>query len=412
MEDNEKTNCFMLGGCWYIENDIAWLVDIQRNILFYLNMKSEKCDYVASIPNIKTGKFRLNQTCLKAGDDIYFLPDIGDRIWIYNLNNKKFKQIAVDNHDKCRIGIYKFWFYNNKIYAFSTGLKKVIEIDTAGQAISSYFVISDLKEEKIDSEIGIRVGNDIYFASSVANYIYQFSLETKQTTVYTIPLIRGGFQTICYDGKMFWLSGYRREIYVWNREQNSAKVLKDFPDEFGIYDFKGANENILDCVADEYAVPAFIDACFIGKYIWFIPFQTNKIIYADKDTYDIYAFEIEDENESRESMEGNILKHKYLFQYTRDDRYIGLFSLKNQQVIEIDCLEKKAERKSYFIEDESLARMVSSKNIFLHENNKLDQVIFTKWLSRKIKFADGSVEGGGLVNNGSIGESIYRSVMH
>lgn len=370
------------GGNWHIEEGKAWFVDGQRDGLYYIDLELNKCQYITTIPNTEMSKFRLNQTCLKIQNEIYLMPDIGTKIWIYSLENNQFEQIVVDNPDNLRLSIYKFWIYENKIYALSIGLKKIIEIDIRKKVVCNYFVLSDLDEEEMDSEAGVRVGEDIYCVSSRSNRVYQFNLESKQVTTYVVPMVEGGFQTISFDGRLFWLSGSCKEIYIWDKENNSTKVLCDFPQNFGIYDFKGNSENILDCEAVKYDTPTFIGSMLVGKYIWFIPFLTNKVIYVDKETHQIYALEIDGEEENRESLLKRSLAHKYLVQYIREERYIGLFSLKNNYIVEIDAVEKRAEKRSYRFDEESIDKLVRSVNGPLSEGNEFDRIIFSNWLMK------------------------------
>ena len=77
----------------------------------------------------------------------------------------------------------------------------------------------------------------------------------------------------------------------------------------------------------EYELPAFLFSVVAGDYVWFIPFQTNKIMYADKKTCQLHVFEADGENETKQSLLGRIaLGSKYILEYVRENRYIGLFS--------------------------------------------------------------------------------------
>jgi hypothetical protein len=66
-----------------------------------------------------------------------------------------------------------------------------------------------------------------------------------------------------------------------------------------------------------------------GDKIWFIPLQTNEILYVEKGTMKINAYPVDNEQQSEESLQNQFWKYKYMLDYVRNDRYIGLFSLKN-----------------------------------------------------------------------------------
>lgn len=402
-------NYFIWSDNWHIEEDKAWLVDGERDILCNIDLELNKCVYITDIPNIETNKFRLNQRCLKIDNEIYLMPDNGKKIWVYSLKNNQFEQIVIDNPDNVHLGIYRFWIYGNKIYALSTGLKKIIEINIKKKVVCNYFILSNLDEEEIDNLAGIRVGEDIYCVSSSSNRVYQFNLETKQVTTYVVPMVEGGFQTISFDGRLFWLTGYCKEIDIWDKENDSTNVLRDFPHNFGIYDFTGNSENVLDCTAVKYDTPTFIASMLVGKYIWFIPYQTNKVIYVDVETYQIYTLEIGGEEENKSSLLMHYLEHKYLVQYIRDERYIGLFSFKNDYIIEIDTVEKRVEKKSYIFDEESIDKLFRSMNgRTLNERNAMDRVFF---LNRLIKNNTSDKEKMNNAGSFGVGISIYREII-
>lgn len=397
-------DCFIWSDNWHIEGSEAWFVDGLRDALCYINLKKNKCEYIVNIPNNETCKFRLNPRCLKIENEIYLMPDLGKKVWVYNLKNDQFEHIEIDNPNSVRLGIYKFWVYDHEIYALSVGLKKIIEINIEKNTISNYFAIPIPDGEEMDNDAGIRVGENIYCASSGLNQIYQFHLKSKQIITHVVPEVEGGFQTINFDGRLFWLSGNRKEIYLWDKENNTTKVLNDFPPDFGIYDFTGNGESILDCTAIKYDTQTFIASVPTENYIWFIPYQTNQILYIDKKTYQIRTLEIDGEEDNRESLLKNYrdsLGHKYLVQYVREERYIGLFSFKNNYIIEIDAVEKKVEKKSYIIDAKSISKLKPLVCEILNERNEVDRIIFSNWLTRRYAQIKDDVD------DLSVGASIY-----
>ena len=371
----EKEHKFIWSDNWYIEDKKAWFIDGQKDILFYLDLESNECEYIASIPEPNPNKFRLTPRCMKIGNEIFCMPDNGDNIWVYNIEDSNFYKINIKNLSKDSISITDFWQYDNKLFMLATGLKKIIEIDIGKKVITNYYEVCDKTEDKIAKHV--RLASDIYCISASSNKIYQFNFKSRNIIVHEIPDGKGNFFAIAYDGQKFWLSNYSREIYVWNKESNSVKILKDFPEQFGNYTIEGNGENFLDCTTDVYETPAFIEIMALGQYIWFIPFRTNKIIYVDKDSYEIFSFDIENEIETENTLNFRPLSHKYLLEYVRNNRYLGLFSLKNNYIIEIDTLEMRSEIKKYEFSDRcilEISRMYGG--YILCENNGLDRRVF------------------------------------
>lgn len=357
-------NSFIWSDNWWAENEKAWFVDGETNILFQIDLNTQECKLVAKLPNIEKNTFRLNPRCIKFENDIFCMPDVGDSIWVYQLQSGQFKQIEINNPQKVRLSINNFWIYNKKILAVSVGLRQIIQIDVQEKRIDCYYNING------QISANVMVKDSIYCVSPIKNCIYQIDLVAKNCIEHIIPNIRGGLRTICFDGDNFWLSGYCKEIYIWNKENNMVKILDEFPTNFGIYNYVKSSQPVLDCDTSYYDVPTFISSVTIGKFVWFIPFCTNLIIYVDRKTYEINAFEIEEDRNAISFTPRN-LQHEYLVEYIINNRYLGLFSLKNKCIVEIDTVKGRTRWKKYFIVKESFQKIASlfkeSDMIFLEE---------------------------------------------
>lgn len=367
---------------WWIEGNYAWAIDGERDLLTLLNLQTGQYELLRELPNESINKFRLNPRCIKCGDVIFCFPDIGQCIWIYHVKLMQFEKIKVENPNRVRLSFSYFWEIANSIFIVSTGLKQIIEIDIGKRIIVDYYDLEKVDDVRIAS--GIKVGTNIYCVSMSSNHIYEFNILSKKVAKIELPDIKGGLYTICFDGYNFWLSGYCREFYIWNREKNVVIIAGRFPEDFGIYNFDLKSKFLLDCEIKEYPTPTFIASLVVQNFIWFIPFQTNKIIYVDKLTYDIFAFEIETEDEDEVSLINRELNHKYLLEYVREDRYIGLYSFKNKCINEIDTLKKYVKQVEYTFSRECLldiAHLYENYGRRYDEKNELDREIFVAQLS-------------------------------
>ncbi|MCI9401920.1 MAG: hypothetical protein HFJ07_19650 [Lachnospiraceae bacterium] len=380
MENDYKA--FMWSDNWWIEEDRAWFVSGTYNILFCLDLRTYQCQSAVSIPDKNPNTFRLTPNCIKAGNDIYCMPDRGNSIWIYHLDMECFSEIPINNSGKVQLSVCNFWIHDNKIYAVSNGLKQVIEIDIKKRQIENYYDIC--KEGSITRSI--RNGMSIYSLSGVSNQIYEFNLLTKKTTIHSIPGIKERFFTFCTDGKMFCLSGYKKELYVWDKIKNTIQTIDNFPKGFGSYNFSKDTDGNVDCSTEEYEIPTFLYSVIVGDSFWFIPFQTNQILFWDKGSSDILPFEIDEEVETKESILGReSLLSKYIVEYIREDRYLGLFSIKNSCMLEIDTLNKSVEMRYCTMGKKCLRDVINiicEKNIF-YEASKLHQYFYQFTLFRQ-----------------------------
>lgn len=409
-----KESLFVWGDNWWIESDRAWFAGGEQKMLFSVNMKTDECESAVRIPDESPATFRQMSVCIKCGDDVFCMPVYGESIWVYSTRTGTFSRINISNPNKTILAMYDFWECGNKLFAIAYGLGQVVEILINEKKIANHYRLCD------ENSIGksIRFGTLIYSLSGSADIsshsdeIRRFDILTKETKTYRLPDIGRKISPFCFcfDGKQFWMAGYRREIYVWNMEGNSINAISGFPKEFGVYDFSKETDGKADCGADEYEYPAFLYSAAAGGYIWFIPFQTNKIIYVDKKTYEVHALEVPEEDETAESITGRMGRsHKYIMEYVKDDRYIGLFSLKNNCIIEIDAAEKKYRIKHYTIIEKFIREMMAYCNNVLHESIKLDRLIFKHALYKGMAKTD-SMTGNTRIAN--TGKRIYESIQH
>lgn len=366
-------NCFCWSDNWWIEENNAWFVDGERDVLYKLNLLTNQYKAVKELPNIEEIKFRQNPRCIKYKDYIVCMPDLGRYIWIYKFN--QFRKIEINNLNNKRIEINNFWVFEERLFAISVGLKQIIEINVEKQRIDNYYSLS-VPNAKIGNSI--KVGEKIFIVSVISSQVYEFNLYTKEVITHELATVNDKLYAICFDGRKFWLSGYNKAVYIWSPEKNTIEVIEDFPEGFGIYDYSAKTNNLLDNKTIIYETPIFKDIKSVGKYIWFIPFQTNKILYVEKKSSKFFELDIIEENETKESLIRNYMAHKYLVLYINKERYIGLFSLKNSSVLEIDTESLRVENKKYFFSDQNLDK------VFLHrifaECNHFDIMIYQKKL--------------------------------
>lgn len=364
---------------WCIDGDKAWCVDVEKNILYCVNLQLKEFEFMKEIPEKGTGTFRMNPNCTKYKDFVFCIPNIGNSIWIYHVKNSLFQQIKIHNPNGVRVGMTDFWQLGDKMYAVSNGLKQIFEINLEKQKINNCYDLYHIADTWIAKSV--LVGKVIYSVCAAASQIYLFDIETKNTLTYDIQNIEEGFETICFDGQKFWLSGCRKEIYVWSEGKDIVTILNDFPAQFGKYNIQSPEKEFLDCKAVEFEeYTRFFQSVAIGQYVWFIPHLMNKLIYVDKNSFEIFAFEIENEDETRETLMSRKMNMKFRMEYVKEKRYLGIFSAKNNCIVEIDTLDNKYEKNYFgynhiFIEN-TIQRYMNYGGVSLKENDSLDQLVF------------------------------------
>ncbi|MBD5516305.1 MAG: hypothetical protein HDR06_17100 [Lachnospiraceae bacterium] len=390
---DNSNSIFVWSDGWWLENDNAWFVSGVQNILFCLDLNMYKCEYVMAVPSMKATKNRCNPLCIKLGNDIYCMPDKGRSVWIYNVDNCKLRELEINNPNDVRLQVYGFWDYDNRIYAVSYGLKKIIEIDISRKKILNYY---NLDGEGVIAD-SIKIKNRIYILYE-SGRVCTFDMKTREDELFTLPNIERKLYKFCFDVDRFWITGYRNEIYIWYKEKNTLSVLDSFPEDFGIYNFLDSE---VDKAGNNYQV--FEYTVTAGHRVWFIPYNANEIIYADKERQELHAFRIEEEIETEKSLLENEMGEKYRLEYVKGERYIGLFSFKNNRVLEIDAKELKYKWCDYYFSDECIKKCADILGNLYHEKVVFERLIHSRISQIKCKDM--------VESEDTIGKKIYSEIL-
>lgn len=363
------SNIFPWSDNWWIEGSKAWFIIGAKNVLCCFDMDKNECDVMVEIPECSGSKFRIVALCMKYRDDIYCFPVSGSNIWVYSVGSGTFSKINIANQRMAGLEMHDFWEYDGKIFVVSIGIRRIFEINTEKKRIENDYALG--QGERIARSV--KDGTAIYTLSGMFQRIYRFDLLTKETTTYELPQIERKYSTICFDEAGFWLGGYRKEICRWNKEENTIDIYADL--------FEKDMDDNEDAISEEPEIPLFLCAITVGKYHWFIPFQMNEIIYVDREYRKVDKLEIAEEIGSKESISARkIFKAKYILEYIREDRYIGLFSIKNNQIVEIDAETRTYRWCDYKFGDQSIRKCAELVGNELDECNIWDREVFRKMI--------------------------------
>ena len=333
---------FMASDGWYIEGDKAWFIGTEYNAIFRADLVSLKCELISHFPVENIWEPRMNPRCVKVGDYIVSLPSYQSSIFFYNIKNNSFQQIEVDIPKKTPLSIYHYWHDSERVYCFSRSLQSILTIDVKNKKV----VISKRIDEQINAMYAVKVGRCIWMPNSLDNRIFSYNLDNGRVDEYVLSNVKGKLYAICYDGENFWLTGNRREIYLWKKGDASVFVIDDFPEKFAEYVTDGKGVYSTNSMNMEFKEPPFNQCLFLNGSIWCIPFQTNMILKIEKDTYTISG--IGDDETAREVLSREY-NQKYLLEYVREGRYIGLFSLRKNSILELDTQNNRIEKREYHL---------------------------------------------------------------
>lgn len=255
----------------YEEEDSVWFVGNTDNCLYCMD-KNGYTSLVTMLPveGNTNDTFRQNPMCIKDGHCVVCLPDRAKKIYIYNLLDKCMDEISMPS-DTQRLGIYNAWIYNGEIWCITYKTGELFRCSVQNRCVNRVYKIYDNSE--FSSGEAIMNGRYLYFVTKVKGEITEFDMYTEKIKRYEL-LCDEGFGTIKADGDIFYLTGYKKSIYVWNRADNSVKVI-DFEDKMH---FKKELTGI------KYT--RFFQSRIIDQYVLVIPHNNNIYISDDVVVYD------------------------------------------------------------------------------------------------------------------------------
>ena len=387
---------------WWIEGEKAWFCAGEISALFCVDLNSGRCDLVDWILGHNITDFRQHSYCIKRNDIVFCIPNIGKDVWYYDVKGLDWGRIEVEHENQFVMCIAAYSKKKNRIWLLEDEKERIFEVDLKTKKVENMYLLPD-GENKTSNEY-ILVEDELYCVRGYKLYC----INGNDLRIYEISGVKTELCTICYDNGNFWLSGYSKEIYVWNPNQGIIKVITEFPQQFGFYHFKKGEIPVIDCdslICDDDAF--YISSIPLGKYIWYIPFRSDEIVYIDKNTYEVHLLDIEDEQETKESIENHIMPHKYLVQSIREDRYIGIYSLKNGWVFEVDTVELCVRKRDYKLTGQAILSIAKADKSYygqrvFQEQRKKDSILFSALLDIN------SEEQKDVFQN--IGELIYRTL--
>lgn len=342
---------FPMSDNWWIEKDKAYFCGTRLSALFCVDMSSLQCELVAWLPENDMVDFFVHPYCMKYKDFIVCLPGTGKEIWFYDMKKAVWEKTEINNDGQLIISMEAYRQLDGRIWLLEYDTGRILQFNLDKKIVEKEYCLPRDGHEVYYGEYVV-VDNKLY--TTVDNRVYCIDTKSSDLTIYEIPESKAGLFTICYDGSNFWLGGYCKEIYVWNPLQGTVKTLTKFPEQFGVYHFHETPD--MDYATFSHTIDEdsfFQYSICLGEYIWYLPTQSNGVIYIDRETCEIRFLEIEEEQETEESLERDYT-NKFLFEYVREDRYIGIYSILNERIFEIDTVSLCVKYREYELGGETV----------------------------------------------------------
>lgn len=320
---------------WWIENNKAWFVSGEDNILFETDLLNGTIKPLSRVPNARG--FRWNPECMKKGEDILCFPNRGTKLWIFSITSKEWEEVEFEKNVDKRLMCQFLCVVDRSVWFVSRGLCKIYRYDLVTKHVRSYTLKGEMPTYESVSN-GVVVENKILFAGIGTNNIICFDMDSKQLFLKKVDVL-DEFMRIQKIGNDLYIVGLKKAVYVWNYIEDTVTTINEFPENFGIYTKQKNRTYKKDCFNKKGESPLFGIPIESEDNIWLIPWIGTDILVIDRKTKEIEVFEIKEEE--AQYLHEHIQGCKYLFNYIRDNQFIGLFSMKNRCQLEIDMKRKR-----------------------------------------------------------------------
>ena len=215
------------------------------------------------------------------------------------------------------------------------------------------------------------VDGSIIFSAQGSNRVYVICLANDIIEQCEIKEIIDGIYSLeNVDGEI-WLTSKKNEIYSWDRLKNSITKKVTLPKKFGKYKVGVNNKLYIDTQYDVDGIFFYIKC--MGQHVWFIPRKHNMIFRVHKKSLKVEEICIPYEEEDSNTWKKRKIEAKYCLEYVRENRYLGIYSYKNNYIIEIDTKLLEIEIKDFFIskadKDLLLLHLYKKRGILIETEN-------------------------------------------
>lgn len=267
---------------------------------------------------------------------------------LFDLKTNEWSYITIDDTKKNWLNFRKenIFEYSGYLYIFSFSLV-VLKVNIEKKTVD-YLFYPDIKPDTDRRGEIAFIDNMVYVPIKHKNKIYKFDLTTEQWKILEVNTELRGIDTLCYDGRLFWMTGIGQMICSWDEDNNISVSYKKFPQRFKKLVIRKGEEGFW-----------FNNSIVYGDSIYLVPCDANMIIEFDKKNGKANEFFIEDEWEDEEDTRvGRYSAIKYMGA-KRKDNMLMMLSNKNKNLIFIDLDTKN----------------ISKKELKLSKKNGIDKLI-------------------------------------
>lgn len=222
-----------------VDDKNIWFVADEYNVLCKMNLTSGETEVISEIPDEKVYGGPSYCGIIKVNNQIYIDPHRANAFVTFNIDNKKItkkylSQSLEANFDYL-VPYKEYLFLKAKFYPaivqFNTVTQEYKYYTSWVEEIEKYVLAQDMNEPYF--LWGVVVCQDkLMLASSKANVIMEFNMETGAHRFFEIGPRGSKFFGMEYDGENFWLIPYLgKNIIRWNCNTGDWETYNSFTNE-------------------------------------------------------------------------------------------------------------------------------------------------------------------------------------
>ena len=325
------------------------------NALCTTNIQSGLTEIIDFFPNEKNepllycGIYRLNNKLLLS-------PYRGKSgLLLYDLEEKTFSTIDTDIKDRKIINFRgnRVVHYKDDLFVFCF-VPVILKINLCNKKIQ-YIKYPQLNtNENVIGQITCR-DQKVYISCSIRNIIFVFDLQNELFQYEHLDYTINGINTIAIDGNNLWMTGKKKEVLMWNTQNNIINCFKEFPQRF--------------CKICDIDEGLFSDCILFENQLFLIPSYANMIVKFDIDKTVMEEIFIPDEEENENTLrkKGRFFYSKYNLVKRMNEKLLFISSkTKNIYILNMRSLEITI-LKTELVQCKEYQKEILSKDIIREE---------------------------------------------
>lgn len=219
------------------DEEVIWFSSFDTNGLYRYIKSENRTEFAASFQT-NTVSERYRAIC-KVGQKLYFAPIFAESIAIYDIKLNSMQYVSIEPKTECRrkyvrsaAKFIEAHCFGKFIFFTPLAFDAIIRYDTeTGQVDYFSDYIEELGKLAFDKEAywfrsSITVDERIYLPSACANALVEFDMLHCKSMVHKLGSTRTAYQSICHDGKNFWLMHSSGDaVSAWHKETGIVAVV-------------------------------------------------------------------------------------------------------------------------------------------------------------------------------------------